>query len=513
MSNMRWLTTLVDEIVQKYPDGPILIESGASPSGTYHIGHLREIVTCDAILLELRKRGREARHVQFVDDLDALRKIPVNIPADYEQYLGKPLCDIPAPDNSDRSYGDFFLSGLVESAEILGVEMDVIHSHEKYRSGYFAPAIERVLAKIPESKKTLEEISGRQLDEHWSPIQVMENGYLKNRTFVSIDTDAHTITYKDREGNENSARYDDGGVKLDWRLDWPSRWWLQKVNVEPFGRDHASAGGSFDTGVGIMKDVFEASAPIPVPYDFINRAGDTKKMSASKGTGIAAIEAVRVLPPEVLRYFILSAPPNKRLYFDQADGAIRLVDEFAALSARTDLNEDEQHTLFICTRGMKERTVSRVPFSHLVASYQAALKNVDATIEVMKRTEHADIVEADRDIIKNELTFIDAWLEKWAPEEVKFTLQESVNLEDFSDAEKQYFAALAEKITEAPDDADGEWFHKAIYEFKEQSGLEPKQLFISLYRLLIGKESGPRAGWFLSLLPRDWLIARLRLTK
>jgi len=213
----------------------------------------------------------------------------------------------------------------------------------------------------------------------------------------------------------------------------------------------------------------------------------------------------------VLRYFILSAPPEKRLYFDPVDGAVKLVDEFAALSARTDLSDDEKHTLYICTRGNQERTVSRVPFSHLVASYQAALKDVDATIDIAKRTEHADVVEADRDIIKNELKFIDAWLENWAPDDLKFTLSDHVDPAKFTEVEKQYFAALADKSAAAPQDADGEWFHKAIYDFKGQIDLEPKALFSSLYQLLIGKDSGPRAGWFLSLLPRDWLLKRLRL--
>jgi lysyl-tRNA synthetase class 1 len=321
------------------------------------------------------------------------------------------------------------------------------------------------------------------------------------------------MAYEDKDGNEQEVRYDDGSVKLDWRLDWPAHWWLQNVAVEAFGQDHASAGGSYDTGVQLMKDVYDGVAPIPVPYEFINRAGDTKKMSASKGTGVSAEEAVKVLPPEVLRYFILMAPPSRRLYFDQADGAIKLVDEFAELSARTDLDEDEKHTLYICTRGNEERTVSRVPFSHLVASYQAALKDVDATIEIMKRTEHAEVVEQDTEIISNELKFIDAWLEKWAPEDVKFTLQEKADAAQYNEQVLAYFKALAGKIEDAPEDADGEWFHKAIYEFKDTSGLEPKALFTNLYEVLINKDSGPRAGWFLSMLPRDWLIARLKLEK
>ncbi len=508
---MRWLTKLTDEIIARQPEGEILIESGASPSGTYHMGHLREILTCDAILLELKRRGRQARHVQFADDLDVLRKVPVNIPEDYAQYLGKPLCDIPSP-SGQGSYGDFFLNGFISSAKTLGIEMELIYSHEKYRSGYFVPVIERVLSRLTEARKVLETVSGRQLDEHWSPIQVMEDGYLKNRTFVSINAEEKTLVYKDREGVEGTVKYDSGLVKMDWRLDWPGRWWLMKVGVEPFGQDHASAGGSYDTGVGLMSDVYEAPAPLPVPYAFINRAGDTKKMSASKGTGIAAEEAVQVLPPEVLRYFVLSSPPEKRLYFDPIDGVIKLIDEFAELLAKEDKTPEEEMLLYICRGTLGDRViVSRIPFSHLVASYQAALKDPEATLDIISRTEHAETAKANSEIIKEELRFIDAWLEKWAPEDVKFTLEDTFDASQFNDDEKSYFKKLADKIESAPADADGEWFHKAIYEFKETSGLEPKMLFISLYRLIIGKTAGPRAGWFLSLLPRDWLISRLRL--
>ena len=99
---MNWLNQIADDLEQRHPDGEILIETGGSPSGTHHIGHMREFITADAIMLELRRRGRQARHIYFADDLDALRKIPVDVPADFDQYLGMPLCDVPAPDGSGR---------------------------------------------------------------------------------------------------------------------------------------------------------------------------------------------------------------------------------------------------------------------------------------------------------------------------------------------------------------------------------------------------------------------------
>ncbi len=506
---MQWLDKIADELVARYPEGEILIESGGSPSGEYHIGHMRELVICDAILLELRRRGREARHIYFVDDLDALRKVPVNIPSEYEKYLGRSLCDIPSP-ASDLSYADYFIDGLKKGCESLGIEVEFIRSHEKYRNGFFTQVIEKSLESVEEIKDILESVSSRKLGHEWSPIQVNEGGYLKKRRFVKLDKPGRTLEYEDKDGNIQSVSYASGDVKLDWRIDWPARWQLLGVAVEPFGRDHASAGGSYDTGEQLVEKIFGGKAPLPVRYDFINLFGDTKKMSASKGTGLSANEAATIVPPEVLRYFILNAPPNKLLQFDPIGGLTRLVDEFAELLAKENKDDREKRLINLCTKGI-ESVVSRVPFSHLVASYQAALKDTDKTLEIIRRTEHARIVEEDAATIKAELKFIDAWLLKWAPEELKFDLLDKTDPTQFSETQKQFMSQLSDKIADAPEDADGDWFHKAIYEFKDDSNLQPKELFQTLYTAIIGKSSGPRAGWFLSILPRDWLIRRLRL--
>lgn len=177
---MRWLDEIVDEAVRRHPEGEVIVESGISPSGSYHMGYLREILTSDAVVLELRRRGRQARHIHFVDDQDGFRKVPAGLPEDYKQYLGKPLCDMPAPDGSEQSYADYCLQPFLESVKTLGVDMEVVRSHEKYRAGFFIPAIEQVLSHLDQARKVLEDVSGRKLDDTWSPVQINEAGYLKN---------------------------------------------------------------------------------------------------------------------------------------------------------------------------------------------------------------------------------------------------------------------------------------------------------------------------------------------
>lgn len=508
---MQWLNKIVDEMITKHPEGDLVVSSGVSPSGTYHLGTLREVLTAEAIAREARRRGRVTKHLHIVDDLDVFRKVPVGVPEDFKDYLGKPLCDVPSPDGIEASYADYYLKDLHFAADKMHLDMEVVRAHEKYRAGFFIEAIEKALEQKETIKSILERISGHKVDDNWSPVQVVEDGYLKNRPITGFDRDAKSVTFTDKDDKSRELSYTKGEVKLNWRIDWPARWWLLGVNAEPFGRDHATKGGSYDTGEVIVKDVYGTEAPLPMPYNFINRTGDTKKMSKSAGDTITAAELLEVLPAEVVWYFVVRYAPDKLLFFDEGPTLMRLVDEFGELLAKHDKTDDEQQLLELCLYGIDQPTVSRVPFSMLVASYQAALRDVAKTLEIISRSEYAEAANQDADVIKKELLFIDAWLDKQAGDDIKFALTDQVNPEQFSDVQRSFMTQLALRIAEAPADADGAWFHQAIYEFKDSSGLTPKELFSTLYQAIIGKDSGPRAGWFLSILPREWLIKRLNL--
>lgn len=508
---MQWLKKIADELEARHPKGEIFVSSGVSPSGTYHFGTLREVLTAEVIARELRNRGRQSRHLHIVDDLDVFRKVPADVPEEFSKYLGRPLIDVPAPDGSDKSYADYYLQDLIDTAKKMDLDFEIIRAHEKYRVGFFTEAIEKALDKQAEIRDILGKISGHKVDEQWSPIQINEDGYLKSRQYVSHDTKIKTLIYKDKDGNEQSTKYDNGDVKLNWRVDWPARWWLLNVQAEPFGRDHATKGGSYDTGAIIVDKVFAAIPPLPIPYNNINRTGETKKMSKSAGDTITSAELLDVLPPEAIWFFILRYSPDKQLFFDEGEGLIKLIDDLGILLAKSDKSEMENHIIEVCTQGIRQLTVSSIPFSHLVASYQAALKDPAKTIEIIGRTEYEATVKAESETIKRELKFIDTWLNKHAPADVKFELRQEINQGEFNQVQKQFMSELADKIAQAPKEADGDWFHKAIYKFKDSTGLEPKELFGTLYMALIGQDSGPRAGWFLSILPRDWLIKRLRL--
>ena len=51
--------------------------------------------------------------------------------------------------------------------------------------------------------------------------------------------------------------------------------------------------------------------------------------------------------------------------------------------------------------------------------------------------------------------------------------------------------------------------HNQIYEIIEEQAIEPKQAFSSIYQVILGQNKGPRIGYFLSNLEKEFVLTRL----
>ena len=56
---------------------------------------------------------------------------------------------------------------------------------------------------------------------------------------------------------------------------------------------------------------------------------------------------------------------------------------------------------------------------------------------------------------------------------------------------------------------DGQELHTKLHDIRKETGINPEDFFSANYLSFLGKRSGPKAGWFLSVLDRDFLIKRL----
>jgi len=77
------------------------------------------------------------------------------------------------------------------------------------------------------------------------------------------------------------------------------------------------------------------------------------------------------------------------------------------------------------------------------------------------------------------------------------------------DADERAFAeALADVLGRC--EWNGEEIHNGIRSAAEKSGLPIKRAFRTLYRAFIGRDRGPRLGYFFSTMEREFVVGRLK---
>ena len=313
-----------------------VIASGITPSGEFHIGHLREILTSDIIKRACITQELDTEFVFFVDDADPLRKVYSFLDNSYEVYIGHQLANIPPPDENgipdlERfeqgiSYAQHFLEPFKKSLQMLGVEIDeYIYNYDAYKSEKFSDVSRTACNRADEIREIIERVSGRELDANWFPWNPIDaKGCMDGITITGWDDPF--VHWLDSDGNAGLSDVTKGEGKLPWRIDWPAKWAWRGVTMEPFGKDHGAAGGSYDTGKEIVR-LFDVEPPYPTTYEWISLKG-AGAMSSSTGVTIGPLESLRLVPPEIMRYLIARSQPKRHIDFDTGNALIELADEY-----------------------------------------------------------------------------------------------------------------------------------------------------------------------------------------
>ncbi|MBI4169268.1 MAG: lysine--tRNA ligase [Acidobacteria bacterium] len=500
MREKHWADEIAGAILQV--PGPHEISTGISPSGEIHIGNLREVITADVVHRALRERGAQAVLGYVADSFDPLRKVyPFLDAAVYREQIGRPLSEIPCPCGGHASYADHFLEPFLRSLERMRIQVKVYRADRMYKSGLLVPQIIQALKARDLIARILLECTGRQVEGDWSPFNPICQacGRMTETSVTGFSESAETVDYSCPCGGRGIASMRGGG-KLTWRVDWPARWARIPVTVEPFGKDHATRGGSYDTGARICREVFNAPPPFPVTYEWISFKG-MGDMSKSKGNVLSVHRMLEVLPPEVLRYLVVKTRPMRSIGFDPGLPLLSLVDEFddAAAAGR------DARALQLA--GADQFTPVGVPFKHLVNVVQMADFDLDQAVVILRRNGYA---VDDPAALKERAGYAIRWLREFAPPEVKFSVQRSLPPEarGLQPGQRRFLALLAAALRP---EMTGEEIHELIYAVANEAGLEKgTAAFEAIYRAFLGRTKGPRAGWFLAFLERGFVTARLK---
>jgi lysyl-tRNA synthetase class 1 len=503
---MHWSEAIARDIVAKRKEEQHVVATGITPSGAIHVGNLREIIVADAVHTALVKLGVDARLIYVADTFDPLRRRYPFLPLEYEAHVGKPISEIPDPEGCHESYADHFLQPFLESLGDLGIPIEKFRADELYKSGRYAGTIKEALAKKDDLARIIAKVSGRQLPADWSPFNPLcpVCGRINAAVVTHVDLGREAVQYACKCGHTGSASFQGGG-KLAWRVDWAARWKILGVTIEPFGKDHASPGGSFDTGTHLATEIFEYPAPYPIPFEHILLKLDEEgagakvftKMSSSRGTNVPVHEILKAVPPEILKHVIARVWPEKHIEFNPSLPLLNLIDEYERQVG-----------------GIGHGVAASIPFRHLITLVQIARGDFAELVTVIQRSGYSvdEGDEAELAEIRKKARYVESWLRIYAPQSVKFELQAAVPTEALRALSGPQRAALGLMAREVAGGTNlsAEAWHTKIYEIAATLGIEPKAVFEAIYRALLKKPSGPRAGWLLASLAPGFLQERFK---
>lgn len=507
-----WADLIGEEIIKKKGKNQV-VATGITPSGLIHLGNMREVLTGDALFRALKALGAEVKLIYVADTADPLRRVYPFLPQTYEKYVGMPLYRIPDPEGCHNDYAEHFLSPFLTSIEEMGIKLKVFRAHQLYKEGYFTEVISETLLNIDKIRVIIKEKTGRNLPEDWVPFNVeCESCTSLTKTKITgFSVEKYQISYVCECGYQGEIDYRKGGGKLPWRIDWPARWKVLKVTTEPFGKDHATAGGSYDTGLELSRQVFDYKPPFPVLYEWIYLKGKGA-MASSTGVAISISDMLKIVPPELVRYLILRAKPEKHIDFDPVGGLLQSIDEYQEIERAYFKPEEKMEPYLKRMYELSQvgqvppKLPPQVPFTHLVIAAQIAGVDAKAAANILKRSGY--LIE-DLDWLSKYLRYAQEWLIKYAPESYRFKLKEELpeEVKTFSIEQKELLKKLSEIFARISWQAED--LHNTIHETGKNLGLSPSQSFQAIYVALLGKTSGPRAGWFISSLDKDFVINRL----
>ncbi|MEM0132367.1 lysine--tRNA ligase [Acidiplasma sp.] len=498
---MYWADSVVSNLT-----GDQLVSTGISPSGPIHVGNMREIITGDILYKASLDRGLKSRFIYLCDDLDPLRKVYPFLDSSYAKYVGVPLSYIPSPDGNGK-YSDYFLKPFLETLQKINVNVEVISTTGLYKTGKLADAIDTAIKNRETIRKIMHEIAGYDLDESWYPYEPRCSKCGKINSSHVISYEYPYVHYKcEYCGNEGTSdiRTDDG--KMPWRVEWPAKWYSLGVTIEPFGKDHAAAGGSYDTGKEIARQVFHINPPVPLMYERILLKG-VGVMHSSTGISIPASEVVKFAPPEILRFLIAKNDPSRHIDFDPGLGLLNLIDDYEKIeNAYFGLekpNNENYKRIYEMSRIKILNAPEKINFRHIVNLIQI-YKDDTSLLEALRRSGYNK--EYIDHALRDEIETAKYWLDKYAPDNIKFSL--STKHIDLSEKEKTILSEFLNSVSGI--EWTSENIHNVIYDIIGRNKIPPKDGFSLFYRVFIDRERGPRLGYFLANLDRNYVISRIK---
>ncbi|MEV4976622.1 lysine--tRNA ligase [Streptomyces scopuliridis] len=474
----------------------------------------------------------------------------------WAEHIGKPLTSVPAPAGSAYpNWAEHFKAAMTEALAELGVEYDGISQTEQYTSGAYRAQILHAMKhradidaildryrtkdkapakaangqqngqqkgqqkKVEEAELEAAEGSGAAAEDDGSggaagyfPYKPFCGGCGKDLTTVTAyddETTALTYTCTECGFSETVLLSEFNRGKLVWKVDWPMRWAYEGVIFEPSGVDHSSPGSSFVVGGQIVREIFDGVQPIGPMYAFVGISG-MAKMSSSKGGVPTPADALKIMEAPLLRWLYARRRPNQsfKIAFDQE--IQRLYDEWDALERKVadgsvlPADAAAYSRATSTAAGELPRTPRPLPYRTLASVVDITAGAEEQTLRILSELDPARPL-ASLDEARPRLDRAQNWITSQVPAEARTIVRSEPDQEllDSLDAPGRESLRLLLEGLDSHWSLDG--LTTLVYGVpKIMAGLDPdakptaelktaqRSFFALLYRLLVGRDTGPR---------------------
>ena len=496
------------------PSLPVKFETGFGPSGLPHIGTFAEVARTTWVMNAFTfLTNWPSELIAFSDDMDGLRKIPMNVPQQkmLAENMGKPLCHIPDPFDEYESYSGYMNNKLKEFLKTYDFKYRFQSSNEAYKRGDFNEGLSIILQKVEEVRGIILPTLGEDKRADWSPFFPIckKCGRINSTRVVGYHPEDDTIDYlcDNAEGlvkccgHNGNISVHNGNVKVGWKVDWALRWYSYDISYEMYGKDlidSAKLSGRIERLMG-------KQPPNGFFYElFLDEEG--RKISKSKGKGLTIDTWVNYAPLESLLYYLFQNPKQaKRLFWGivpkSVDDYLSSLKEYPGLDAEKQPNSVLWHILNKGTNLPDYQSLINFSLINNLISAIGA-DDMELILEYLKRYDPAaeKYMNVLIDLVKKGMNYY----------------------RDFVLPNKQYriptanermlLHAIQEKLVMYDGDNEDE-LQSIPFNVAREFDISVKELFRVFYDVVLGQERGPRFGTFARLVGKQKVLNLLENIK
>ena len=535
----HWIDKLTDDLIAHWPDvQEFHCNCGISVSGRQHVGRLRgEIVLTNAVVQELLRKGYSATHylILYTSDPWKGKEAQLNSFSDPDKankYINWRLVDVPDPTNEYSSWIDHFWKEFGDPLPKFGKNVRIIRTHEFYQTEEMKKTIISLIERKDEIRDILNKYRKENpFPEDWIPFNPICAKCNRIGTTKALDVDLKKFQVKYSCSECEDEGWSDMKLgKLTWRLEWLALWYTLNIHFEPYGKDHATPGGSRDSCIEVLENILSH----PGPYGFWNEwvgysegRTDFGDMTSSGFIGFTPTTWLKYAEWFVLKYLYLKPPPRRRIvlgldkipnYISDYDKAERIYHNLEPFDDPSELHTIKRAFEITHYNKVPKYSGFQLDFTHALILCQIIEEGEEGVKQAIKKLQNTGILEKRpskkiTNQIRTRLTLATNWINDCAPSHLRINISEEIDPEIV----KQINQANQEIIRQLAKDLESinwtqEEIKKKMIDLKEQYGFSRKQMatfFGHLYQIFLGSNRGPRFAPFIAALEKDWVIKRL----